>query len=459
MKKAFIILFFACMHFLGCANAKKEIHEDCTYLETILSQAYVNYDEAAEKNFNTDFLVKNIKSDYKKQFGVKNFNSQKFGLLVALHVTDYLGSLNIIDNHLTFANEDFDCSFFYQTYSYYSTIYFEKKDGRFVVFSSDNDEIKKGSVFTGNPDDFKITYGKNNVLYRYVVLSTESQPDIHISVNQKNVPCNVKRADIKSGGNISFQETDSSIYIRLPDCYLEIGNPQERQKALKEFNAVIEKIIKADTNKNVILDVRGNSGGYAEVIYRLLVPIFYRVRYESFPDFYYAVEKAQNGQYELHSTEINKAILRLEEERNAQNKITNVETERRLVQKTTDTKGLPQILNEKLAKKLYILIDSGTASAAEYGIAAAYLINKEKIVLVGDKSYGAMESGNWYSYTLPNSKLKINLATINHSKENLFACNEHWHGDTKGFYPDFWCADSVLENMQNLTGDFELGGF
>ena len=69
------------------------------------------------------------------------------------------------------------------------------------------------------------------------------------------------------------------------------------------------------------------------------------------------------------------------------------------------------------------------------------------------------ESGNWYSYTLPKSKLEITLATVNHSKENLFICNEHWHGDTKGFYPDFWCADYVLENVKYLTGDFELGGF
>lgn len=447
------------MHFLGCANAKKEINGDCEYLKTILSQAYVNYDEAEQKNFDTEFLIKNIKYDYQKQCGVKNFNPQKFGLLVALHVTDYLASLNIIDNHLTFASEDFDCSFFYQTYSYYSNIYFEKQDGKFVVFSSDNDEIKKGSVFTGNTDDLKITYDKNKVLYRYVVLSAESQPNIQISVNQKNFPCNAKRMSSKSGGTISFQETSSSIYISLPDCYLEIANPQEHKMVLKEFYSVVEKIMNADVNKNVILDLRGNSGGYAEVIYRLLVPIFYRVRYEDFPEFYYAIEKAQNGQYELHSREINKAILKLEEERNAQKKITNVEAERLLVRKTTNADGLPQVLNEKLTKKLYILIDSRTASAAEYGIATAYLINKEKIVLVGDKSYGAMESGNWYSYTLPKSKLEITLATVNHSKENLFICNEHWHGDTKGFYPDFWCADYVLENVQYLTGDFELGGF
>ena len=112
MKKIFLLLFFVSMHFFGCANAKKEINGDCEYLKTILSQAYVNYDEAEQKNFDTEFLIKNIKYDYQKQCGVKNFNPQKFGLLVALHVTDYLASLNIIDNHLTFASEDFDCSFF-----------------------------------------------------------------------------------------------------------------------------------------------------------------------------------------------------------------------------------------------------------------------------------------------------------------------------------------------------------
>lgn len=208
---------------------------------------------------------------------------------------------------------------------------------------------------------------------------------------------------------------------------------------------------------NVILDLRGNSGGYVEVLYNLIVPIFYKTRFENYPAFSYIISKSQNGQLLLHSTEINKAILRYQNDNNIKNKISEINTNRELI--VTNVKNNPnlKLKKEKLEKKLYILIDQNTASAAEYGIAVSYLINGEKIILIGNKTFGAIETGDWYSYILPNSKLIINLSTRNHSREDLFINNSHWNGDTKGFFPDFWATeDTILENLITITNDNEL---
>ena len=61
MKKIFIVFILLSFTFGINANTKKKIIEDCNYLEQILTQAYVNYDEAASKGFNIDLLTKNIK--------------------------------------------------------------------------------------------------------------------------------------------------------------------------------------------------------------------------------------------------------------------------------------------------------------------------------------------------------------------------------------------------------------
>ena len=459
MKKIFIVFILLSFTFGINANTKKKIIEDCNYLEQILTQAYVNYDEAASKGFNIDLLTKNIKLNYKNSFGYKKeLDEENLGLLIALHTTDYLKSINIIDNHLVFKNSKFECSFFEETCAYYSKIYFEKKDLDYIVYSSDDINIKIGQKYTGNITNLKKTYFDNKLLYNYIVLTNESHPNIEISIENKSYPCKTKKACFEMNNqDIIYKETNSSIYIYLRDCYLGLKTPEKRNYIQKKYDDIIERIINSDVDKNVILDLRGNSGGYVEVLYNLIVPIFYKTRFENYPEFSYIISKSQNGQLLLHSTEINKAILRYQNDNNIKNKISEINTNRELI--VTNVKNNPnlKLKKEKLEKKLYILIDQNTASAAEYGIAVSYLINGEKIILIGNKTFGAIETGDWYSYILPNSKLIINLSTRNHSREDLFINNSHWNGDTKGFFPDFWATeDTILENLITITNDNEL---
>src|SRR5574344_1845096 len=118
---------------------------------------------------------------------------------------------------------------------------------------------------------------------------------------------------------------------------------------------------------------------------------------------------------------------------------------------------LPQYGNEKLRGNLYILIDRGTVSAAEFGIAFAYLVNKNKVILVGEKTLGAATSDVCLKYTLPNSKIEISLGDYSYYNATFFSQNKRWNGDTKGFYPDYWCTqDTILPTLIELTKDEEL---
>ena len=67
---------------------------------------------------------------------------------------------------------------------------------------------------------------------------------------------------------------------------------------------------------------------------------------------------------------------------------------------------IPPISNKK---KIYVLIDEHTASAAEEGI--AFLKNIENVTIVGEHSAGCGSCGNCIEFYLPNSHLKVYFGT------------------------------------------------
>ena len=70
---------------------------------------------------------------------------------------------------------------------------------------------------------------------------------------------------------------------------------------------------------------------------------------------------------------------------------------------------------------------------------------------------GCIDFGDVYTYELPNSKVKMHLAGSDMRRIPVFSQNSHWHGDTKGFYPDYWAGNAeVLDTLVSLTGDAEL---
>lgn len=464
MKRIFYIICI-CLALTGCYKTKSEVKEDCKYLKKVITEAYVNYDELVERGFDVDYLIKNIGEEYSDTFGYENpLDIAGFGEIIAYNITDYFLALDFYDNHLSFKFDKYNNSFYRQKYCYYSNIYFEKKDNNYYVKKSDDDTIKTGSCYTGDLDLLRPVICSNEVLYRYIVLDYYNA-NITIDLDNKEIPCKAKISDVYNVDNhdaIEYFETANTVYIGLKDCYLNI-NKQDMEKyheTRNKFDKIVFMIQKSDVNKNVVLDLRGNRGGYAESIYYLLCPIFYRQKLDYRSDFLDIVKIATEGQYSIRSTEINKAILNYQIKNNIaeENRIEPKEEPRTIIGEKNNTSDVfPQLGRELLQGNLFILMDSKTASAAEYGIATSYLINKEKVILVGNKTFGAMSSGSYYSYTLPNSRIEVNLATVNHENETLFRLNTRWHGDTEGFFPDYFADnDTINETLEYLLKDPEL---
>ncbi len=455
-KRLFLLFLTGLLSVNLFSTSKKQIDEDCKYLKQYFSQAYVNYDELTILGFDLDAVVDDIKQTYKYNIGFKTpFDKKAFSTITALKITEAVEETGLIDNHLCFKFDTYDSSFFYQTKAYFSGIYFTKEGGEFFVAGSDDDKIKIGQKYTGDIALLKPVFKDGKKLYEIIFLTADQNPEFIINIENKNYQVKARNNNpFSQKEKITFNQNENYLYISLKDCYLDVGNEEKYKVTRQSFENIIDEIINADVNKDIILDLRGNGGGYVEFIYELLVPVFYRIRMEEFPIFNSTLNQAMRGNIKLNSYEIEKAVLRLQDERSIQNKIIPQNISKSYsgleLQKLD---YLPQIGNEKFNGNLIILIDSKTASAAEYGVAVSYLFNRDKIILVGDKTYGAISTGDWYSYELPNSGLKIKLSTQNHSQETLFEQNPHWNGDTKGFYPDYWVSNENIWEVVNLLTD------
>ena len=65
--------------------------------------------------------------------------------------------------------------------------------------------------------------------------------------------------------------------------------------------------------------------------------------------------------------------------------------------------------------------------------------------------------GGVFDYYLPESGIMLHLASGSLKNSDFLQKNPHWHGDTKGFYPDYWCTDSsLLPTLVAITKDKKL---
>jgi hypothetical protein len=457
MKK--IIILFLMLNSLFCfseskKNTKQMINEDCEYLKKYVTNAYANYDLDVEKGFDIDETIKTIKSSYKKNYGYKNnLRINDFGWLIGFTLGQ---DLPIKDNHLTIKTPEFDSTLFSQENAYYSDIYFEKVGTEYKIKYSSLVNFSKGMTYTDDEQYLVPVFYKNEWLYRYVLLQDSFINDVSININNCKKKIETKRNSLINipRKEIGYKSTDKNIYISLGTC--DVSDRIVREFVIKQILLVIEKLKNENLEKNVILDIRNNTGGREEIIDSLIFGIFYRETYSSNRNYEEMFEVGEKGSFQLFSKETEEAnnIQLPESKRNK-----NLENyQKHILGSPTDRLNyLPQFGNEKMKGKLYILMDRRTVSAAEFGIAFAYMINKNKIVLVGEKTIGAGSSNYHLSYTLPNSKIQIRLGNYSYYYTTSLSQNKRWNGDTKGFYPDYWCTqDTILPTLIELTKDEKL---
>ena len=107
-------------------------------------------------------------------------------------------------------------------------------------------------------------------------------------------------------------------------------------------------------------------------------------------------------------------------------------------------------------KKVYVLIDSGSASASEYTTGMLSLIKNADVTLVGGRSWGAVEYVGMRGFPLPKSGIGIRIGNY-YGAPPCISQNEKFHGEGEGFYPEWWVDNkNMLNTLIQLTGDSSL---
>lgn len=199
--------------------------------------------------------------------------------------------------------------------------------------------------------------------------------------------------------------------INLIDCKKFYYDNDAEKFQLEEF---VKSAFKYKNNDSLIFDLRYNGGGSTEYIYEFLIQMFD------------LKEIGYNLKYMQKYSELFKAYLQNE----------NIDWIPDNPNEYIDEKS-PLIPNKK---KIYVLINEYTASAAEEAI--AYFKNIENTIIVGNHSKGAFSCGNCIEIYLPKSHIPIYFGTgivlydgyVNIDEEGGFSADISYEEFTKYIY-------------------------
>ena len=147
----------------------------------------------------------------------------------------------------------------------------KRKNGKYFVVESDTSEIKNKTEFTGSKENLFLYPAKGKNIYRIGLAKTvESsaendyiENEIELSFNNENKKILMKNYDSIKNTKIFFgkQETKDTGYLSLSTFDLPDVKSNFRKYAERSFEKYINSSVELNNKKNVIIDLRGNSGG------------------------------------------------------------------------------------------------------------------------------------------------------------------------------------------------------
>lgn len=462
--KKFLFLLFCSIFLLSCESVNKlsnlkKLDEDLKEFSFFIQQGYVNYDYLVEnENFDIKKICRQVKSDYIKEQGLyKDINVSFLGERLAWYV--YKGMGDFRDEHLTGVAGRNSGSYNYHFFLYFSNQYFKKEDNDFILFKTDSDELHTGMKYTGDSSLLHRYFLEDELVYRYAFISLKNPELKQISLDDKlysiDMEMDNKSSFINRGSSFGYIETEKNIYISIEHFSPSVDETQQEYE--DKLSKIIFKQYFSDVNKNVILDLRGNSGGYDSYFEAIILAVLYKKKPDDNILYKANMEKAYQGKKYLTTpltTEVpsftapNYKELYIKARNNKTRSYSNLKE---------PLEDYPQFKDERLKGNLYILTNKDTCSGSEAVIANAELVNREKVITIGTNTRGGYDSCRVHYYILPNSKIIFGLCDTNVSDTVALTKNPSWHGDTNGFYPDYWCdSDNLLNTLVQLTGDNEL---
>lgn len=499
-----------------------EVREDCDMFKYIMYTCYAGIDESISLGLDLDVAIESIYNQTmeKKLPGSNLYDRDDFVNIIRSTMAK---EMHIEDQHL-----GIDGSLKDSTYLYYSNIYFEKKaDGVYVVAKIDDDakknkfdvktrkrsygrskkkdvdaseenildeekikinenptsekkdDVRRGQIYTGPEVNLFETLSDGKVLYRFGVLTKTRVKTVNLSIDNEIVIVPVKTEDSlhqKQAWN-GLKTTENTMYMSLSDCFNMNGLTDSNTFTEELFEKDLKKIsAAAKGKKNIIFDLRSNTGGYMEFPAKMLTAAYYNN----------SDEKQRKNIEALMLNSIAEDCIRLispftmQLRKNIYKNYWKNQFERLSDESKSFYKKYWRSMQTKPVRKyipnadyqtnltefpapdfqgtIYILINRNTVSAAELGTAMAFLLQNQGIdvKLVGENSRGGVKYVSLWSYNLPNSSTNLYIPSVI-GLAPVFNEISQFNGEGKGFYPDYWAtSENILETLISCTEDQEL---
>lgn len=477
-KKVFVIflLIFSIFKLHG-AESQKDVYtlvkEDIFYFKEILEKGYVFYDELYKAN-PVKFNEKDILKKYKKLEKKLKKNTPEVNFVNGINqdallspLWYYLQDLKPNDGHLCIKTNSETWHLSNNISCFSSEYFFQKVKDNFILIESP-DKLLTGKKFTDDISNLKKVIKNNQEMYMFAPCSFDyRQNSASLSLDDKNytIPVEMMNSSVEDNTFIKLTETSDSLYFKIKDFSIVSETSKE-----KEFLAALDKIPqKMNNKKNIILDMRDNLGGYNFYSRELVTAIYgKRENDNERKELRNFLDLVDAGTIELKSYITTKGMYDLAVKNNRS--ITSIKRNEKEVKEhqkgypkyydgflSKIPEQIPKDYNHALNSKLIILVDYYTLSSAEKCIGYFYFLDENNITLIGLNTGGTMIGGQIIEYELPNSKLKIKLASISQAKTPLLNYIPAWKGENYGFYPDYWCDDkNIVSTVVALTEDKEL---
>lgn len=473
MKNKIIFFFLAIFLIFSLSCCKKQnslVTEDFLYFEDLLKNAYAFYDEV-NRDSPIKFDIKKLEHKYKRISLYRKIRRRDDSYVNGINqdallrtLGNFLWKCHFEDGHLGIETEKEIWGIYPKETLYKSDFYFTKKDNDFYLFLSPNEKLV-GKKYTGDEKNLKKTFldGKELYLFAPSLFYYVDKQTLNLDNKKYKVPVKFQAPQIDNKNVLEMAETNRSIYIKS-STFSIVENSSEYNLFMED----LEKIAKDIKEKEfVIVDLRSNHGGY--LYYSKLLATAISGMYESEEqkdDFLKFLNKGDRGKLILQSPTIAKLSYEIAIKKNESPNVIEYYKQEYEKQQNENQRYylgsndllldyLPQF--DSFDKKIIILTDCYTASAAEHFIGFCYMLNKNNVSIVGENTSGSLRSGGIMRYELPNSKLTISFAQTNKKNIPLLNYIPNWHGENCGFYPDYWIVDKNLtETIVHLTDDSEI---
>lgn len=447
MKNIALISFIVLL--VSCSN-KKSIDNDCEYLKSLLPEASINFSEAVDDDLDIDDFINTIKKTYKYHarhihknaaLNDKGINTDAFADAIAWSMKK---NLRRKDSHISVSNENIGFKPFLPIRGYLSDVLFTKKDEDYYVLENYTDSINIGMKYTGDLKNIVTEFLDGEIIYRYVVFSDIPISDSDINLEGKSVKVNLKKDKLDSlkGNDIWYEKNENvlKIYIKTFHPHFE-NNIEEYEKVTYEICQNINDC------SSVVFDFRDNSGGEMNRFIPILATmIFGKINLNEDERIKLLKDYIDEGEKSLVTETVqNRQVLEGVKKTSFyhENK-----SKKYFIHKGPEKKL--DFLNKAFNGNIYVVMNSYTGSAAEYAIASLKEFFGKSVITIGTKSAGMVDFGGAFLYVLPDSKVKLNLCFSDFTSTKLLSKENDWHGDTEGFYPDYWIfSEKEIEKFIN----------